>query len=131
MKKMIMALLTACSITGGASAFAVDTVRSYTVEEMHRMASAYITLVDRENSKIALSFDSAIEAGEFKGYVASSLLDNGFTDNDKVAACKSRLTVQQVAHKSALSIAGRPATGLGDAGKRLRFAVLLACSEGA
>ncbi len=128
MKKMVTAFISTWLFMA-ATTFAANATSSYTTEEMHRLAAAYIILADRDSSKMALSFDAAIEAGEFKGYVAS-LLDNGFRDNEKVAACKSRLTVKEIAHKSALSIAASPANGPGNAGKRLQFAVLLACNEG-
>ena len=127
MKKTITLLMATILFAGG-QVMAEESNRSYTVEEMHKMASSYITLTDRDHSKTALSFDAAIEAGEFRGYVAS-LLDNAYPDNEKVAACKSARPIGEIARKSALSIMSSPASGPGDGGKRLRFAVLLACNN--
>ena len=79
-------------------------VWSYTPEEMRNAARAYVAM---RNSPDPNDFESILKAGEFKGYIAG-LIDMHASKDQAIEACARRLSVNDLAGRSALLISAAP-----------------------
>ncbi len=116
----LLTIFCICSQTS----FAADKYWSYTMEEMHNMASAYKKYW---NDKDINDPETLLMAGQFKGYVAA-ILDSSFPKEEIVIKCTKKYSVPFIAMRAAdrLTLSLNKSA---NASKVLRFAVLFVCDE--
>jgi len=103
-----------------------DKVYSYTPEEMHNMASSYIELKKQvANSTFKNNLRLIGEASTFRGYIASAL---DFTDKTFLECTKTH-TVDQIAHRTAIVVAGRKLNRAGISSVTVMISIGVACDD--
>ena len=125
MRKVIRVffLLTIFCISNKTS-FAADKYWSYTMEEMHNMASAYKKYWNNKNINDS---ETLLMAGQFKGYVAA-ILDNSFSKEEIIIKCTQKHSVSFIAMRAANKVT-QSLNRSANASKVLRFAVLFECDK--
>jgi len=112
-------------------ALSLDTVPSYTPEQLRENAASFLAVREKKKS---VTTQTAVRATEFNGYVAG-MLDartgafNAQDSDPKLGKCVRRKPVADIAYRAAVVITSKPLNRSLPASTNLALSLYLACED--